>query len=122
MELTRTKTIHLVKVAFIIGVILLIVAYVIWRSLNYAKGPNIEISSPTNGALSTTSTITIVGQAERINNLLLNGKSIAIDEKGYFKETIIIFPGINFISLEGHDQFGRTAKKSLELVGSQEKL
>ncbi|MEK9177837.1 MAG: hypothetical protein AAB777_01810, partial [Patescibacteria group bacterium] len=80
-------------------------------------GPEIDIFNPEDGCTATTSTITIIGQAQRVNSLSLNGKSISVDEQGNFKEEIIVFPGINIITLRAVDRFQRDVKKQLNIVG-----
>ena len=61
----------------------------------------------------------IKGVVERAKNMLLNGNEINIDEKGDFSETIIVFPGINLITLTAKDQFGRSAIQLITLVGNK---
>ncbi len=95
----------------------LIIAYAIWRSLNYARGPHIDIFEPANGSATTTNTITVRGRSERINNLTLNGNPIFIDEQGNFSEVIILFSGINRLTIAGRDQFGRDTQTRIEVVG-----
>jgi len=116
MTLTRSTTLRLFKIGGVVLICALIVTYAIWRSLNYALGPEIHISSPANGATIDTGIVTIQGQALRVNNLLLNGNMISIDQMGHFNETILLFGGINLITLEANDQFGRHAEKQLVLV------
>lgn len=118
MALTRTVTVRLLRTASIILLIAVIIAYAIWRSLNYAKGPRIEIFQPHDGASTASSTVTIVGRADRVINLLLNGRAVSVDQQGNFSETIIIFPGENMINLTAKDQFGRSTEKELTLVGT----
>jgi hypothetical protein len=114
---TRRTTIRIIR-AFLISLFsLCIIAYAVWRSFNYARGPSIDIYQPQNGAGIASSTVDIVGKAERIKALKLNGSEISIDEKGNFKQTIIVFPGMNIITLEAKDQFGRSVNDELVLVG-----
>lgn len=115
--MTRTTTIRFLKILLALSIVGIISGYAIWRSMNYARGPEIDIYTPTDGFTATTSTVAIVGRAQRVNNLLLNGKSISVDEQGNFNETIIIFPGINIVTLEAHDRFERETVKRLKLVG-----
>ncbi len=113
----RTKTLRFIRLAVIGIFAVIIVAYAIWRSLNYARGPVINIFQPLNGSAMATSTVKIIGQALRVNSLSLNGKTVFIDEAGNFSETLIVFPGMNIITFNAHDQFGRETKKELDLVG-----
>lgn len=115
--MTRTTIQRLLKIASATAITIIIVFYAIWRSLNYTRGPEINIFTPSDNFAATTSTITIIGQVERVNSLSLNGKIISVDEQGNFSETIIVFPGMNIITLEAIDRFQRGAKKQLKIVG-----
>jgi|GEM_PF-3234949 len=96
----------------------LIVIFAIWRSLDYARGPSVTVTEPINGSSISTESIIIKGVVERAKNMLLNGNEINIDEKGDFSETVIVFPGINLITLTAKDQFGRSAIQTITLVGN----
>ena len=113
---TRTTTIRLIKLLGILILAGIIIAYAIWRSLNYTRGPVINIIEPLNGSSTASTTITIRGIVERVNNIYLNGNALSIDEQGHFSETIIVFPGLNKISLKARDQFGREVKTILDIV------
>jgi hypothetical protein len=118
---SRTQTLRLFRLGLIGIGGAIIVAYAIWRSLNYIHGPTIDIFQPINGSAISSSTATIIGRANRVNSLLLNGKTVFIDESGNFKETILIFPGLNIEQFVAKDQFGRTDTEKLQLVGTLEK-
>ncbi|MBU6427056.1 hypothetical protein KGQ27_02340 [Patescibacteria group bacterium] len=115
--MTRTSTIRLLKIGTIALAAILIAAYAVWRSLDYARGPEIEIISPSNGASTASSTVEITGRALRASDLSMNGAQISVDQQGKFDETVVIFPGVNFITFDSGDRFGRTAEKILEVVG-----
>lgn len=117
MNFSRTTNLKILRGAGLALIIIVVATYASARSLNYARGPKITISEPVNGATISTTTTTIVGLLERAHNLTLNGQEITIDEQGHFKETILVFPGINYLTLAAKDQFGRTTETSLTLVG-----
>jgi hypothetical protein len=117
MPFTRTSFLRLLKIIAAIIIAGIIIGYAIWRSFNYARGPHIEIFEPANGSSTASTTLLIRGQAKRINNLTLNGMSMFINEEGDFNSRVIIFPGINRLTISGRDQFGRETSTSLEIVG-----
>ncbi len=114
---SRSTNIRLIKWSLITLLFLIIAIFAFFRSLNYLKGPYIEINYPKNGAIISTKTIEISGVARRINKIYINDFSINIDEHGNWKETLIVFPGINKITLKVQDKFGRTSQKQLDIVG-----
>lgn len=117
MQLTRTTIQRLFKILLVAVIAILIISYAIWRSSDYTRGPSIDIFWPQDGREATSSTMQIIGQAKRINEISLNGKQISIDEQGNFEETIIIFPGMNWITLHVNDRFGRDLTRQLRIIG-----
>ncbi len=117
MQLSRTTILRIIKFAFVILIASIIIFYAVFRTLNYARGPSIQISWPENGTIATSTTITITGIAQRINKITLNGNSISIDEKGFFNQTVIIFPGLNKLTWVAYDQFERSSQATLDIYG-----
>jgi Glucodextranase, domain B len=118
MDANRTATLRLIRIGLIAGAALLIMLYAIWRSFGYIRGPRIEIFQPINGSAVSSSTVTIIGRADRINSLSLDGETVFIDEAGDFKETLVLQPGLNIFTFVAKDQFGRTTQDQLQLVGT----
>lgn len=115
--LQRRFASKLVKIIGVVIIVVIIAGYAIWRSMNYAKGPEIMIIAPLDGASISASTTEITGKLVRAVNLSLNGRNITIDEQGNFKETLIVFKGINTITLEAYDQFKRGVRDTLVIYG-----
>lgn len=120
MQMTRTSSIRLIKIGLVSLGCLSILGYAAWRSLDYTRGPSIDIHEPVHGASTASSTVVIWGQVHRLNKLLLNGDPITMDEQGSFSETRIVFPGINSYSLVGEDQFGRKTSATVTVLGTVE--
>ena len=114
---SRTEIIRLTKTLLVFFLIIIVAVFVIFRSLNYLKGPNVRIDSPANGSIVTSRSIQISGNAQRINKITLNGFPISIDEQGNWKENLIIFDGLNKITINVEDQFGRKTSKKLDIIG-----
>lgn len=119
--MNRTETLRLIRFSLIGLGALLIIAYAFFRSLNYIHGPRIDIFQPIDGSAIASTTVTVIGQASRVNSLSMNGKTVFIDEAGNFKETLLVFPGMNIITFTAHDQFGRIENRQLQLIGTLEK-
>ncbi len=118
MQLTRTSYIRLLRIVGAVLIVVIIASYAVWRSLNYARGPAITIFEPVNGAAASSPVMTIKGRADRVNDLIMNGQMISIDEQGNFNQTIVVFPGLNKITFIANDQFGRSTEKELDIVGT----
>ncbi len=119
MTLTRTRFSQLLRMAALAVVIIVIIGYAITRSLPYFQGPEIAVFQPLNGSTISSTTMTLIGRARRINSLSINNHPIQIDEQGNFRETLIVFPGINVISLDATDQFKRSTHSELRILGTE---
>jgi hypothetical protein len=116
MSFTRTTFLRNLKIGSTIVIILIIVAYALWRSFAYARGPHITITEPLNFSSINSTTTQVIGRVERANTITLNGKPITIDEQGNFNEIIVLFPGTNILTIKAHDQFDRTVQKEIRVV------
>jgi hypothetical protein len=115
---SRTNNLRLIKIAGVFLLFLLIAIYAGLKSLNYARGPEITILYPAQGMITSSTTIVVTGQAFRINKITLNGNPISVDENGKWEHTVIIFPGLNPITLYAEDQFGRNTSTKLDIIGT----
>ncbi len=115
----RTRTIKLIRTSLIVVFIALIAAYAVWGSLDYMRGPQLTTSSPTDGMATSSQMIYIGGHAERISSITLNGRAISTNESGYFNEPVVIFKGMNIETIEARDQFGRSIRKEIRVVGME---
>ncbi|MEK7179918.1 MAG: hypothetical protein AAB706_00415 [Patescibacteria group bacterium] len=95
---------------------LIILLYIFYQGKNIIEGPIISIQSPINGATLTSSLIEVRGISDNIAQISLNDRPIFIDEKGFFRERILLSPGYNIIKLRGEDKFGRSKEQFLELI------
>lgn len=120
MPYTRTSIRKTLKIALLFVILALIIFYAVWRSLNYARGPEISIEFPPNKSATTSPMIRVYGRADRVNRVKLNGRDITTDEQGHFGEILTVFKGTNLITIEATDQFGRAVKKELLIAGEQE--
>jgi hypothetical protein len=120
MNFTRTRFAKLIRVASTLVVIVIVIGYAAYRSLAYIRGPIIHVFQPIDGASIASTTVTIIGRVDRVNSLALNDNPIQVDESGNFKQTIIVFPGVNIVTLRATDQFQRATTAELRMFGTKE--
>lgn len=104
------------KVVVSIAFLGALVFYTYFQAKDFINGPVVLVSSPQNGATVGDSFIEIVGSAQNISHLTLNGRQIFTDEKGHFQEQLLLLRGYNIITIEAKDRFDRTTEETLELV------
>lgn len=106
----------ILKILVISIFVLLITGYGLFQAKKIITGPEITITTPTNGTTVGDSETTVTGIAHNISAISLNDRSIYIDESGNFSEKLMLYPGYNIIKLKAQDKFGATVQKDIELV------
>lgn len=93
-----------------------VIGYAYFALHAYLRGPQIIVWSPQNGATMEQSYTVIEGMARGIAYFYLDDRQIFTDEAGYFKESLLLYPGYNIIVLSAKDRFGRTTENRLQLM------
>lgn len=92
----------------IIGLLFIsaILGYVGFQARFLIAGPQITMLDipPLTTA---SSTVHFSGKTANITHLRLSGRQIFTDENGVFNETAALTPGINVITIEAQDRYGR---------------
>jgi hypothetical protein len=97
---------------------LLLASYALFQARFLILGPRLTILSPTDGAAVTT-VIEVEGTATNVAWLTLDDRQIFTDEKGHFKEKLIVGKGTSIISVRARDRFGREREKSVTVFNNQ---
>lgn len=104
------------KLIVAILAVTVVLGYGLARSYDLLAGPKIELLDLTDGQTISQELVVVKGQAERIANLFLNGRQIFTNESGDFRETVLLFPGYNAVSLSARDKFGREVNKKIIII------
>lgn len=92
----------------IIGVVFVFLAisgYFIYQ-LRYVASPRITIEFPPQNYFSESQTIEIFGTASKNSDLTVNGRTLYIDEKGLFKDSLNLASGLNTLEFKAVNKFG----------------
>jgi hypothetical protein len=93
-----------------------VIIYFAFRVFDFASGPKILISSPINGQRIDTETFLVEGNIRNAKNIYLNGREIAINESGDFKEILIAKSPYTLIVISAFDKYGKFKEKILEVA------
>ena len=99
-----------------IALALVIALYALDKTQNLLMGPEIIVQTPLNGAVVLSTTIPIEGTAKNISKISINGRQISIDQKGIFKDRLVIAKGYNIITVVGIDRFGKVKEVKVSAV------
>lgn len=95
--------IRLVFTLIIVGAFLF---YAAFQSRLIITGPTITLNEDLNN-VQYQRTVTIVGRAENIVSLSLNDRPIFTDDRGNFRETLVLPEGYTIMTLKAKDRYGR---------------
>ncbi|MEK7589996.1 MAG: hypothetical protein AAB475_01960 [Patescibacteria group bacterium] len=96
--------------------VVIIFGYAFFQARDIVLGPIVEITGPENNASVENSLVEIIGKAKNISHISMNDKQIFTDDKGIFREKLLLSYGYNIITIKTSDRFGREAEKKLELI------
>lgn len=58
------------------------------------------------------------GNTKNVSDIIIGDRKIYIDTKGSFEEDILLYPGINLITIKSLDRFGKEVKKEISIYYS----
>lgn len=90
--------------------------FIFTRSEQYLEGPSLIVTYPQDGTSTTTQSIYIAGEAQRIAFLSLNDMQIFANDEGFFKEKLLLSPGYNIIEVKVTDRFERERAERLHIT------
>ena len=101
------------KLSLILGItfFLVIIGFAYSRSYTLIHGSKISLSGLIDGSETSNQFVTLKGEAKHALSLLVNGRTISIDENGNFNDSLLLLPGYNVITVESTDKFGHKDSK-----------
>ncbi len=114
---------RVIKYGFITIAAIAFALYIYAQSITYIKGPQLVITSPTDGFATTEQLLTVTGNAQNISFIQMNGNQIFADSSGNFSEKLLLDPGYNIITVNVTDRFERDLSATVRVTYSaQEKF
>jgi hypothetical protein len=103
----------------IVGYVLLgivIVSYSLFQGWKIIVGPQIDVYSPENATTYSQALIEVSGRARNVSYINLDDRPIFTDKDGYFKEKLLLSPGLNIIKLDATDKFKTYKERKLQVI------
>ncbi len=116
--MNQVKEIKLLNPRYLIFIALsiLLVSYAMYQARFIIQGPQIRITSHTNGLTVGGHLITLEGLARNVAWLSLNDRQIFTNDKGAWSEKLLVSEGVSVVTLKATDRFGRKTEEEIELV------
>jgi len=89
-------------------ILVILVGYGAFKAAPLLTGPEISLSSPTDGENFPDGFVLIKGTSIHTEKLSLDGGPLLIDEKGAFSTSLVLPHGGAILSLTATDRFGKT--------------
>ncbi len=109
-----------INYTLVVGFFSFIVIYAIINTRFISRGIALTVRGLDNGAVYSTSTLDITGNAKRAKHVLVNGREINLDQEGEFSDVLVLLPGYNIITISAEDKFGTITKKTFDIVRKEE--
>ncbi|MFA6603866.1 MAG: helix-turn-helix domain-containing protein [Patescibacteria group bacterium] len=100
---------HLLRNIFLGLLAASLLVYLGWAVQNIVAAPAISLSSPTEGLMTSDSEIWVEGRTEREITLRINGKYVAPDDNGNFRDKLTLQDGWNEIRVVGAKKHSKEA-------------
>lgn len=97
-------------------VITLVLALVVYNMRDMVFGTPLQVVTAQDGATLEDTFLPLTGIARHARELLINGRTVAIDRSGKFTDAIILSPGYNIVEVALKDRFGNTDTRTYHWV------
>ncbi len=104
------------KALLVLGVIVIILAYVAYQFSFLVIGPKLEIVSPENQSVVTENIVVVSGKTDPTANISVNGENVYVDLSGDFKKTLYLETSQEQIEVIAKNRYGKETKKKLEIL------
>jgi cytoskeletal protein RodZ len=104
------------RVASLAVVSIIFIGYLGLQVRRILVPPQLFVHSPTDGLVTDDSAIVVQGATGKEVRIVINGKDIASDTAGQFKEKIDLTPGINTITVSAVKKHGKTTTEVRHVI------
>lgn len=115
--MTGIKRQHLtLPKALLYGAGIAIASLIFYNSKDMIFGAPLRVDTIADGTTLEDAFLPIRGIAGHARELAINGRSVALDRKGNFDDSVLLSPGYNVVEVALKDQFGNRNVKTYHLV------
>lgn len=105
-----------VRVAVLVGLVLIIFGYVLWQGSALGSRPQLDIVSPHSGITISDDTVLIEGQTSQEAQVYINGTSVLVAPNGKFEYSAVLKKGVNELRIEAVNNIGGERVEVLTLI------
>jgi len=107
-----------IKIFLSIFGLLSISAFTAFELRKVISGPELTLECNCDYIQSDKNTFKLSGKTKNVSEIIIGDRKIFIDIKGGFQENILLYPGVNLITIKSSDKFGKEVKKEVSIYYS----
>jgi len=90
--------------------------YILHQYRSFSRNPNLEVSSPVDGAIVASYRLNAVGKTDSGAEIFLNGEEVSVSEQGIFAVTLDLAKGINVLNFKAKNKLGKETSFSRTVI------
>ena len=105
----------ILKTGLLVILFLGILSYSYYKTRGLLWGVKLTVLGIENGETLSNASMELSGEASRAIFLSVNGREIFIDQDANFKDSLILLPGYNIITIQARDKFGKEKRREFHV-------
>jgi cytoskeletal protein RodZ len=101
---------------FAIFALIIFFAFILFQFRYAFLNPPLEIESPKNNSVISSSQVVVSGKTEPDIVVYVNSDLVSVDESGNFKKNLVVFPGKITINVKAISRFEKKTEKSIQIT------
>jgi cytoskeletal protein RodZ len=110
----------IVSIFLSVLIILIGFSYFYFEVDNFSKEPSLIVETPFPNMIIEDSLVEVAGKTDFENKILINNEVVFVDSEGRFKEKVGLQKGVNEITIEAVNKFGKNTQKKINLIANYE--
>ncbi len=113
-----TKNKKIISLGLLAALFLTIGLYSYTKAANIINGADIQLQNISDGMTVADPLLSVAGNAKNSSSLTINDRPISVNQDYDFKESLLLLPGYNTITLSAIDRFGKKKEVTVHVVYS----
>ena len=98
------------------GLVLAAAGYFFYEARGVISAPTLEIFEPADFSEISSGRLHIAGRTDPHLKVWISGREAQADERGFFEDSIPVWPGYTEIGIKVTDKFGNETRKVLKII------
>ena len=100
--------------SLVIGFVIGLAGFALYRFSPLLRGVDFALNAE-SPQISTVPLFTLSGRVARASTLMINGRAVDMSKTNQFKDTVLLLPGFNVITLNATNKFGKESSHTIRV-------